>query len=166
MIKQMLIESFDGQKEGEKIVAVWREHPFVFFKSSLVAILIILIGSIPQAFWSPSWGVGFIIIAIGIASIYMLSKVYLWLNTVFILTDVRVFSIYQMSIFSRKTNEVPLRNIQNASHTKAGIAQMTLNFGTVEIQTAGSSTAMMMKDVNNPYQVQQTVLKDLEKLKG
>ncbi len=163
MIEEMIIESFDGQKEGEKIIAVWRQHPFVFFKSSLVGILIILIGSIPQAFWDPSWGIKLIILAIGIAGIYALSVIYLWLNTIFILTSERVFSIYQSSIFSRTTNEVPLRNIQNASHSKKGIFQMMLDFGKVDIQTAGSSIALSMKNVNNPYQVQQAVLKDLEK---
>jgi len=163
MIEEMIIESFDGQNEGEKIIAVWRQHPFVFFKSSLVGILIILIGSIPQAFWDPSWGIKLIILAIGIAGIYALSVIYLWLNTIFILTSERVFSIYQSSIFSRTTNEVPLRNIQNASHSKKGIFQMMLDFGKVDIQTAGSSIALSMKNVNNPYQVQQAVLKDLEK---
>ena len=104
-----------------------------------------------------------IILAVVIAGIYMLVAVYLWLNTVFILTDERVFSIYQNSFFSRTTNEVPLRNIQNASHSKKGIFQMLLDFGQVNIQTAGSSVALSMKNVNHPYQVQQTVLKDLEK---
>lgn len=159
----MIIDSFEGQKEGEKIVAVWRQHPWVFFKSSLIAILLILVGSAPQAFWDPSWGIKMIILAVAIAGIYMLVAVYLWLNTVFILTNERVFSIYQNSIFSRTTNEVPLRNIQNASHSKKGIFQMLLDFGQVNIQTAGSSIALSMKNVNHPYQVQQTVLKDLEK---
>lgn len=159
----MIIDSFDGQKEGEEIVAVWRQHPWVLSRPSFIAILIILAGSVPQAFWDPSWGVKLIILFFAIAGIYVLSAVYLWLNTIFILTDQRVFSIYQNSVFSRVTNEVPLRNIQNASHSKRGIFQMLLDFGTVDIQTAGSSTALSIKSVNNPYQVQQAVLKDLEK---
>ena len=163
MIKPMIIDSFDGQKEGEKIVAVWRGHPWVFFKPALIGILIIVIASIPQAFFDPSWGVGFIVVAIAVAGVYALLSLYLWLNTLFILTNERVFAIYQTSLFSRTTNEVPLRNIQNASHTKRGVFQMILDFGTVEVQTAGSSTALAMKNINNPYQVQQTVLKDLEK---
>jgi uncharacterized membrane protein YdbT with pleckstrin-like domain len=159
----MIIDSFDGQKEGEEIVAVWRQHPWVMLKSSLVAICIIVIGSVPQAFWDPNWGVKLILLAIGIAGIYALLAVYLWLNTIFILTDQRVFSIYQNSVFSRVTNEVPLRNIQNASHSKKGVFQMVFDFGAVEVQTAGSSVALQIKNVNNPYQVQQAVLKDLEK---
>jgi uncharacterized membrane protein YdbT with pleckstrin-like domain len=158
----MIIDSFDGQKEGEEIVAVWRQHPWVLSRPSFIAILLVLIGSVPQAFWDPSWGIKLIILFFGIAGIYVLSAVYLWLNTIFILTDQRVFSIYQNSIFSRVTNEVPLRNIQNASHSKKGIFQMLLDFGTVDIQTAGSSIALSIKNVNNPYQVQQAVLKDLE----
>lgn len=159
----MIIESFDGQKEGEKIVAVWRQHPWVLARPSLIAIGLILIGSIPMASGSPSWSVMSILLFVSVAGIYLLSALYLWLNTIYILTNERVFSIYQNSVFSRTTNEVPLKNIQNASHTKKGIFQMMFDYGVVGVQTAGSSTALEMKNVNNPYQVQQTVLKDLEK---
>ena len=46
----MIIESFDGQKEGEEIVAVWRQHPWVLARPSLIAIALILIGSVPMPF--------------------------------------------------------------------------------------------------------------------
>jgi len=160
----MIIESFDGQKEGEEIVAVWRQHPWVLARPSLIAIALILIGSVPMAFWSPSWSAISILFFVGIAGIYLIISFYLWLNTIYILTNERVFSIYQNSAFSRTTNEVPLKNIQNASHTKKGIFQMMFDYGTVRVQTAGPSTAMEIRNVNNPYQVQQTVLKDLEKV--
>lgn len=144
-------------------MAVWRQHPWVLARPSLIAIGLILIGSIPMASGSPSWSVMSILLFVSVAGIYLLSALYLWLNTIYILTNERVFSIYQNSVFSRTTNEVPLKNIQNASHTKKGIFQMMFDYGVVGVQTAGSSTALEMKNVNNPYQVQQTVLKDLEK---
>lgn len=162
-LKKMIIDSFEGQKEGEEIVAVWRQHLWVLARPSLIAISLILIGSVPMAFWSPSWSVISILLFVGIAGIYLIIMFYLWFNTIYILTNERVFSIYQNSVFSRTTNEVPLKNIQNASHSKKGIFQMLLDFGQVDIQTAGSSIALSMRNVNHPYQVQQVVLKDLEK---
>lgn len=35
---------------------------------------------------------------------------------------------------------------------------MLLDYGSVEIQTAGSTTAMVLKNVEHPYRVQQKVL--------
>lgn len=155
-------KEFEGQKEGERVIAIWRQHPLVMLKSTLIGILLILIGSIPIAFWSPSWQYNFLLLFIGVAGIYLVVNVYIWLNTIFILTDERIFSIYQKSILSRSTNEVPIKNIQNASHSKKGLFQMMFDYGAVEIQTAGAGVSMRIENISKPYQVQQIILEPKE----
>lgn len=163
----MEIESFDGQKEGEKIVKVWRAHAWVLSRAGFFFALFVVVGSLPAALFSPSWGAKFLLFFVTIGGIYLILQVYLYINTVYILSSERVLSINQSKILVRTINEVPLQNIQNVSHTRKGLTQMLMNYGTVEVQTAGSTTAMQIKNIAHPYLVQQQILaKNLHEGKG
>ena len=154
----MKIESFDGQKEGEKIIGVWRAHAWVMSRAGFIFALLVVIGSLPVAIWNPSWSAGFLIVFLVIGVIYLLIQIYLYVNTIYILTDERVLAINQSKFLVRKINEVPLNNIQNVAHVRKGLFQMMMNYGDVEIQTAGSSVAMNIKNIPHPYLVQQKIL--------
>jgi len=157
----MIIESFDGQREDENIVAIWRQHPWVLSKTTIIAILIVAIGSIPMAL-SFSWGWKALALFAIAAIFYALGGYFLWLNTLYILTNQRIFAILQKGMFFRSNTEVPLINIQNVSHTQKGLFQMTLKYGDVEVETSGAKTAMILKNVEKPYLVQQKILKKEE----
>jgi len=159
----MIIDSFDGQKENEEIVAAFRQHPWVLARSGFIAIVVILIGSVPMAFWPADWSWIPLFLSVVVAVSYLSKDMYLWFNTIYIVTDRRVFAVCQKTPLMRTTSEVPLVNIQNAAHTRAGAAQMMFNYGTVGIQTAGPTMALELKNVANPYQVQQIILQDQEK---
>ncbi len=154
----MQIDSFDGQRENEDIAEVWRPHPFTMSKTGLVIILLVILGSLPMATWHPSWSIDFLLVFLAVAGLYGALNLYLWLNTFYILTNQRIFTISQNSLFSRKNAELALNNIQTVAHTKRGIFQMLLNYGNVEIQTAGGGVSMVLKNVENPYRVQQKIL--------
>lgn len=117
----------------------------------------------PNAFFSPSWGAGFFLISLALGVVYLILNIYLYLSSMYILTDARIISINQSKLLVRKINEVPLSNIQNVSHVRKGLFQMVMDFGDVEIQTAGSTLAMIMKDVPHPYKIQQKILAKEEK---
>lgn len=154
----MEIDSFDGQRQDEEIVEIWRAHPLVMLRGGLWTTLIVIIGSLPIAFWQPSWGVGFLIFFICIAGLYALCEIYLWFNTIYILTNQRIFAIDQKRLLIRIHNEVPLENIQNASHVKKGLSQTIFDYGMVEIQTSGAKTALILENIPHPYFAQQKIL--------
>lgn len=154
----MRIDSFEGQREGENIIAVWRQHPFILARTGFVCAGIIILGSLPEAIWGPSWGVSSILLFFLIAFLYGLSGWFLWFNTVYFLTNARIFAISQKKALFRITNEVPLKNIQNVMHTKRGLWQMIFDFGDVEIETSGTKLAMVLRAVERPYLVQQKIL--------
>lgn len=153
----MIVDSFEGQRGDEDILAVWRQHPWVLVRPAVFVILILAIVSIPMAL-SASWGLDFLLFAGAIDLLYGVSRFYLWFNTIYILTNQRIFAIIQSHLLVRTNNEVPLVNIQNVSHTKKGLAQMMFDFGEVEIETSGAKTAMRLKNVEKPYQAQQRIL--------
>jgi uncharacterized membrane protein YdbT with pleckstrin-like domain len=154
----MIIDSFDGQRPDEKIIAVWRRHPFVLSKAGFIVVGLAVLGSVPLAMDWGNWAVGFLIFILACAGLYGIINYWLWLNTIFILTNQRVFAIYQKRLLFRTNNEVPLENIQNVSHAKHGVFEMLMDFGDVEVETSGAKTAMEIKDVPNPYFVQQKIL--------
>jgi len=154
----VVIDSFDGQRENEEIVAAWRQHPWVMARAAFLAIIIILIGSLPWALFSVSWGWQVTLFFAAIAGLYLLANLYLWLNTIYFLTSERIFAIRQKQLLVRTNNEVPLVNIQNVSHTKKGLWQMLFDYGTVEVETSGAKTALRMPNVTCPYQAQQKIL--------
>jgi uncharacterized membrane protein YdbT with pleckstrin-like domain len=152
------IESFDGQRDDEEIVSVWRQHPLTMAKSMSISALLIFTGSIPFLSWRPSWGFEFWLFFILIAAAYGLMSYYLYLNTIYILTDQRIFAIAHKALLFRSNNEVPLKNIQNVAHLKKGLLQMIFDYGSVEVETAGTKTAMTIKSIEHPYLVQQKIL--------
>lgn len=159
----MIIESFDGQREDENIVATWRQHPWVLSKAGFWMILIGVAGSLPKAIWSPSWGVSFMLLGFAAAALFGLAQYFLWTNTIYILTNQRIFAIAQKGMLFRSNTEVPLVNIQNVLHTQKGLFQMSLKYGDVEIETSGAKTAMILKNVEKPYLVQQKILAKQER---
>jgi len=154
----MVIDSFDGQRENEEIVAAWRQHPWVMARAAFLAIGIIFLGSLPWAVFSVSWGWQVWLFFAALAGLYFLAALYLWLNTIYFLTTERIFAIRQKKLLVRTNNEVPLPNIQNVSHTKKGLWQMLFDYGTVEVETSGATTALRMPNVTRPYQAQQKIL--------
>jgi membrane protein YdbS with pleckstrin-like domain len=161
----MKIESFDGQRKGEVIKAVWRSHMWVMSRAGFIFAFLVVLGSMPLAFTSVSWASGFLLVVVAVAGIYLLLQIYLFLSTIYILTNERILSITQTKLLMRTINELPLRNIQNVSHTRKGLFQMLMDYGEVEIQTAGSTTAMTLKNVPHPYRVQQKILVREERIK-
>ena len=154
----MQIDSFDGQRDNEEIIAAWRQHPMVLAKPLAIIVLIVFIGSVPTFTWSPSWGVSFWLIMIFAAGVYGLLNYFLWLNTIYILTSERIFAIFQRAFLIRANNEVPLKNIQNVAHLKKGLFQMLFDYGSVEVETSGAKTAMTLKNIEHPYSAQQKIL--------
>lgn len=159
----MEIESFDGQRDNEEIAAAWRQHPMVLFKPLTIIVFLLFIGSIPVFTWAPSWRYDFWLIFVLGAGIYGLINYFLWLNTTYILTNERIFATFQRAFLIRANTEVPLKNIQNVAHLKKGLFQMIFDYGSVEVETAGTKTAMTIKNVEHPYAVQQKILKYEEK---
>jgi len=158
----MKIDSFVGQREDEEIVIAWRQHPLVMARSALIIAGLIILGSLPQIIWSPSWGLKFLLLFIIAAAIYGLLSFYMWFNTIYILTNQRILGVEQPGVLSRMNNEVPLQNIQNAFHQKKGVLQTMFDFGTIEIQTSGAKTALLAKNTEHPFQVQQKILAKYE----
>jgi len=149
---------FEGQRPDEEVLEIYRQHPWVMSRSALIAIVVLFLAFLPLLL--PGGGTGSKLIIIGsvIAAIIIAVRLYIWWNTVYVLTDQRIIGSVQHKLLVRKVDEVPIKNIQNISHVKKGLWSMLFDYGVVQIQTSGSKLAMELDNIENPLTVQQSII--------
>lgn len=83
-----------------------------------------------------------------------------WLD-IWLVTNKRVLSVDQMSLFKRKISEFHVDNLQDITVTIPGFLGRVFNFGTIDAHTAGQHH-FMMRDVPNPNAARRIVLDSAE----
>ncbi len=129
--------SFDGQREDERVVFIFRRHISTARRGILFLIIMIILGIIPMLLWKDDgrmfWVfLGCVIIGLlGVAYCYML-----WYFSIFIVTNERIRQIVQKSLFKKTTTDLWLDKIQSISYSIPNMFAGIFNYGTILIQTA------------------------------
>lgn len=159
MNPEVNIELFDGLRDNEEILFVWRKNPWTMFRSGLVIVGVTLavflsfllfgaslITSATIAFW-------FITLAVvgGLAW-------YFWVQNAYVLTNQRLIDLQYTKLFHHSVSEIPMDIIQDVTYEKNGVIASIINFGDVTVQTA-SYTEVILETVTDPKAIQQTILK-------
>ncbi len=158
--------TFEGQRAYEHTLAVLYRHWFVlvgrvagFIVALLVPLAVLRFG---EAF----------IVSAGLASLvnalvwlYLFVVWYrffavltMYLLDVWIITDHRIIDSEQHGFFSRTVSEMSMERVQDVSVQVSGFIQTLLDFGNVEIQTAGASEKFVFKQVAHPQQVKDLIM--------
>ncbi len=172
MIKKFLsifhdsLNSFEGQKEGEKVIAIIRKHPFHIIIKTILAILAgIIPAAAAMAFWNEITAMG-----LGSASLLLLSFWWLalWLSSfhaltmytldTVIITSERLIDNDQLGLFNRRTSELNVDRIQDVSAHTNGFIETLLNFGDITIQTAGADKHFIFHKVPRPEKVKASIM--------
>lgn len=154
--------TFNGQRKGENVVEVVKNHPFVLFWPGLQAVLSIAVGAAIMIFFSSSQISGvlllvFIVVGLGIFG----RSYYNYSQSVLLVTNQRLLYVHQDGFLKRKITETDLEKIQDVSSETKGLFKMMLKFGDLVIRTAGATagTEIIVNDIANPYEVQQRIAK-------
>ncbi len=152
--------TFHGQRHNEAVLLVLNRHtwtfsPVVFLWLVLLVILALVMSHFGASF-ATSLTIGLILV---IGGFYTFYKWFLWRNGVYIITDQRVVKVDQLGLFSRSISEAEVDRIQEISTEISGPIKTMLNFGTVRLQTASNTTRVELKDVPDPYSVQQEIVR-------
>lgn len=158
--------SFHGQREDEHVVYVIHGHPFVLVLFGRIALSAFLLAFSLWLFW-PQFYVYSITLVI-LSFIYLYRAYHSYKESVFIVTDQRLFKISQSGFFRRKISEVEFKNIQEISTSTNGIIRSIYKFGDLIVRTAGADkdSSLIVPNIPNPYDVQQAIafLKNNHKL--
>ena len=138
----------------EKVVNIYRQTEAVLFKPVLIIFALIyfpwyflikyeLVSNFERLllFWT------FLVLIYGIHT-YLV-----WLLNAYIVTDKRLINIAHKSIINKRVVETPLERILNVSFQIKGVWQSLFKFGTVEVQAAGLSDPLSLKNVSQPDKV-------------
>ena len=148
---------FADQLEDEDILLVFRKHPVVMRKGLIIAMVCLLIGTIPSLI-KPEYSYFFMGLAGGlILGLIVYSPWWIsWFYTVFILTDRRFIQITQKGLFHRSVVDIGINQIQMVNYEINGFQETLLGFGTIIIQTYMGD--LIIHEIHHPAKVQQSIL--------
>jgi uncharacterized membrane protein YdbT with pleckstrin-like domain len=127
---------FDGQREGEELLFIFRRHMIAMRKGFYLLLAPFAILSIPPLIWQTNLAL-FLLPVIGLAVGLILFAYHfiMWYFTVYIVTNQRIRQITQHGFFGKDVVELRLSKIQNISYNIPGLSGELFHFGTIVIQT-------------------------------
>src|ERR1044072_5071752 len=127
---------FDGQRDGEELLFVFRRHIIAMRKGFYLLLIPFAISSIPPLIWQTNLELFLLPIAGLLIGLLLFSYHFImWYFTVYIVTDQRLRQITQKGFFGKDVVELRLSKIQNISYNVPGLSGEMFGYGTLIIQT-------------------------------
>lgn len=143
---------FDGQRDGEELLFVFRRHIIAMRKGFYLLLIPLAITSIPPLIWQDVLELFLLPVAgLVIGLILFLYHFVMWYFTIYIVTDQRLRQITQKGFFGKDVVELRLSKIQNISYNIPGFSGEIFGFGTVVIQTFVGD--LVINKVEHPDQI-------------
>jgi hypothetical protein len=153
---------FKEQFEDEQVKLVFRKHPIVMRKGIILAMIAILLGTIP-ALIKPeySYFIGGLLGGFLLAVIVMFPWWVRWYFSVYIMTDQR-FIQQTRSLLQVNVVDISLEQVQMINYQIKGLEQTMLNYGTIVIQTYVGD--LVIRCVHRPARTQSKMVEILRDL--
>ena len=146
------IKQFDGQREGEDVLFVFRRHIIAMRKGFYMLLIPFAVSSIPPLIWQSNLWLFLLPVAGLVIGLILFSYHFLmWFYTYYIVTDQRIRQITQKGFFGTDVIDLRLSKIQNISYNVPGFSGEVFNFGTIVIQTFVGD--LVIKNVEHPSKI-------------
>lgn len=156
------VPQFDGQREDETLVLVFRRHIIALRKGLYMILIPLVVTSIPVFIWQDVlWVLLLPCAGLLIGLILFFFQWVRWYFTVFILTDQRIRQVTQKGFFGTDVIDLDITNIQNASYNVPGFTGEVLGFGTIVIQTIVGD--LVLDRIGHPNRVYNTLQNTIRK---
>ncbi len=144
---------FDGQREGEELLFVFRRHIIAMRKGFYGLLIPMALGAIPFLVWQDKLELLWVFIGgFGIGLILFFYHFIIWYFTYYIVTDERIRQITRRGFFGKDVVELRLSKIQNISYNIPGFFGEVFQFGTIVIQTiVGDLVIRYVEKPNKTY---------------
>ncbi len=143
---------FVGQREGEKLLFVFRRHVVAMRKGFYLLVIPLVITVIPPLIWSSNLEL-FLLPLFGFlfGLVLFFYHFMLWYFTMYIVTDQRIRQITQRGFFGKDVIELKLSKVQNISYNIPGFTGEVFGFGTIVIQTFVGD--LVINNVDHPDEI-------------
>lgn len=130
------MERFDGQRENEKVLFVFRRHVIAMRRGFYSLLIPFALGSfpyliMPDTFWLLWVSLGGFVLGLVLFFYHWIG----WYYSLFIVTNQRIQQTSQTGIFGKSVIDLSLSKIQNISYNIPGFSGEIFGFGTIVIQT-------------------------------
>lgn len=127
---------FDGQRDGEQLLFVFRKHIVAMRKGFYLLLIPFALSAIPPLIWSSNMMLFLLPVAGLFVGLILFSYHFImWYFTIYIVTDQRIRQITQHGFFGKDVVELRLSKIQNISYNIPGFSGEMFGYGTIVIQT-------------------------------
>ncbi len=143
---------FNGQRDGEEVLFVFRRHIIAMRKGFYMLLVPFALTAIPPLIWQDKLEL-FLLPIGGLAVGLLLFSYYfiMWRFTYYIVTDQRIRQVTQKGFFGTDVIELRLSKIQNISYNVPGFFGEIFHFGTIVIQTFVGD--LVIKNVEHPEDI-------------
>ena len=140
---------FDGQRDGERLLFVFRRHIIAMRKGLYLLLGSMALGSLPFLIWQDNLNLLWVFMGSFLVGLTLFFYHFLmWFYTYYIVTDQRIRQITQHGFFGKDVIELKLSKIQNISYNIPGFSGEMFKFGTIVIQTFVGD--LVIKNVEHP----------------
>jgi hypothetical protein len=163
--------------DGEKIIRIMRRDLFILFKKIIGFLFLIILPLLFFYFIILSQPelmrgeVSYPVIILCTSAYYLFIWLFFFFSfidyylDVWIITSERIINIEQKGFFSRVISEQKLFRIQDVTSEVNGLFPTIMNYGDVFVQTAGTKVRFKFREVPNPNNVRDTIIKLVERKK-
>ena len=148
---------FEGQREGEEVIYVFRRHILTAVKGFWWLVGMMVLGAIPMIVW-PDNGQMFLVWLVFIL-VGILGATYswiLWFFSFYVVTNERLRQVRQKGMFNKSVVDLELASILNMSYGVHGVFATMFDYGSILVQTGAGDLVLSM--VSHP----ETVYNELE----
>ncbi len=151
-------------KEGERLIRIVRRYWVTMILPVTLSALCIIA---PFFFLVPMFRLGtpgvagfFSLIIVGV--FFALRTTFVYSLNAFVITDRRIIDIDQHGLFNRAVSECSFATVQDVSIRVKGVFQTFFHYGSVLIQTAGTTANLELDGVKHPENVQEVISRLVE----
>lgn len=143
---------FEGQRDGEKLLFVFRRHIISMRKGFYLLMIPFTVLSIPYLVWPTNFELLWLaVFGFGAGVLMFIYHYILWYFTIYIVTDQRIRQVTQRGFFGKDVVELRLSKVQNISYNIPGFSGEIFHFGTLVIQTFVGD--LVIHNVENPDEI-------------
>jgi membrane protein YdbS with pleckstrin-like domain len=155
-------------KDGEIVVRVMRRYWVTLLPHILLALLLVYA---PFFFLVPlmsvgAWGLVVLGLSVAAGVLFAVHFIHVWRWNAFVVTSHRIVDIDQRGFFERVVSEAPFDRIQDVSYRIHGFLGAILGYGTITLQTAGTTVQLELHGVGNPREVHHLITEQMHRRAG
>ena len=157
-------------EEHEEVFCMVRQHWLIFFLEVVFLAVLAFLPAI-ELFLPGVAGVLGFSFSLGAPALFLTASWWLFVWMVFfivwtnyyldtwIVTSKRIIDVEQFGLFSRSVSECQLERVQDVTAEVKGFLPTLLKYGDVTIQTAAEQERFVMRNIPNPYEIKDIIVK-------